>query len=374
MILSIRIIKRHIISMPTKNTRPKTSGKRKKSTNLVPPGKSWLVVRRRPTLSITTIAFALLFVVVGGYWLYASSHAASGEEFALSYGSSKYCLDDYGGAAGAKGDPATVDVYTCNDSGPQQWNKSGAAITSAYHSNQCLDVYQGGHTNGTRVDLFPCGTPLPANQQWTYAGDSYGGQIIAVGASRTAGHNMCVDVNGYVTTPGRSLDLWQCGGGSNQAWNYEAYPGSSGGGGGSTGSCASGYEATVATAKCIGLAEMSKDWNPDTTTYVARGPYNTGQWANAYGTMSYWTCLQDLWTQESSWEYDNSPLGIGNTSAAYGIPQADPGSKMAVDGSDWVTNATTQIIWGVGYIKDVYGNPCGAWENEMKIHSYVIKA
>ncbi|MEZ5098039.1 MAG: hypothetical protein R2731_19335 [Nocardioides sp.] len=48
-------------------------------------------------------------------------------------------------------------------------------------------------------------------------------------------------------------------------------------------------------------------------------------------------------------------------SSAYGIPQALPGSKMASAGPDWATNPVTQIRWGLGYIRDRYGSPCGAW-------------
>jgi hypothetical protein len=48
-------------------------------------------------------------------------------------------------------------------------------------------------------------------------------------------------------------------------------------------------------------------------------------------------------------------------SSAYGIPQALPGSKMASAGPDWANNPITQIRWGLGYIADRYGSPCGAW-------------
>jgi len=37
------------------------------------------------------------------------------------------------------------------------------------------------------------------------------------------------------------------------------------------------------------------------------------------------------------------------------------GSKMASAGADWQTNPATQIEWGLGYIRDSYGSPCGAW-------------
>ncbi len=68
-------------------------------------------------------------------------------------------------------------------------------------------------------------------------------------------------------------------------------------------------------------------------------------------------CLDSLYSRESGWRVDaDNP-----SSSAYGIPQALPGSKMASAGSDWATNPVTQIRWGLGYIEDRYGSPCGAW-------------
>ncbi|HYZ56183.1 MAG TPA: lytic transglycosylase domain-containing protein [Streptosporangiaceae bacterium] len=71
-------------------------------------------------------------------------------------------------------------------------------------------------------------------------------------------------------------------------------------------------------------------------------------------------CLDALWTRESGWIYDAE-----NASGAYGIPQSLPGSKMASAGADWQTNPSTQIKWGLGYIQQVYGNPCAAWNFEL---------
>lgn len=68
-------------------------------------------------------------------------------------------------------------------------------------------------------------------------------------------------------------------------------------------------------------------------------------------------CLDSLWTRESNWRWNaDNP-----SSSAYGIPQALPGSKMSSAGADWATNPATQIRWGLGYIQDRYGSPCGAW-------------
>jgi len=77
-------------------------------------------------------------------------------------------------------------------------------------------------------------------------------------------------------------------------------------------------------------------------------------------SVSQFSCLDSLWNAESGWRYN-----AANASGAYGIPQALPGSKMASAGSDWQTNPATQIRWGLGYIKNIYGSPCNAWGHEQ---------
>jgi hypothetical protein len=68
-------------------------------------------------------------------------------------------------------------------------------------------------------------------------------------------------------------------------------------------------------------------------------------------------CLDSLWTRESNW----NPGAHNASSGAHGIPQALPGSKMASAGPNWENDPATQIKWGLGYIQDRYGSPCGAW-------------
>lgn len=80
---------------------------------------------------------------------------------------------------------------------------------------------------------------------------------------------------------------------------------------------------------------------------------------------SEWTALQSLWNQESSW----SNTAKNPTSGAYGIPQALPYTKMPK--AAWpasaggTSDATTQIKWGLTYIKGRYGNPSVAWQHEQ---------
>lgn len=73
------------------------------------------------------------------------------------------------------------------------------------------------------------------------------------------------------------------------------------------------------------------------------------------------SCLDSLWTKESGW----NPQARNPSSGAYGIPQALPGSKMAEFGDDWEYNPRTQIEWGLWYIGNRYGTPCGAWAHSQ---------
>jgi hypothetical protein len=82
-------------------------------------------------------------------------------------------------------------------------------------------------------------------------------------------------------------------------------------------------------------------------------------------STSQWSCLDDLWNRESGWIYDAE-----NASGAYGIPQSLPADKMASAGPDYLTDPTTQIKWGLGYISQVYGTPCAAWNFELANNYY----
>jgi hypothetical protein len=79
---------------------------------------------------------------------------------------------------------------------------------------------------------------------------------------------------------------------------------------------------------------------------------------NKYGWGDgQFACYDNIIMRESKWDvFADNPH-----STAYGIPQALPGKRMAAFGSDWRTNPATQIAWGLDYVHDRYGTPCGAW-------------
>jgi hypothetical protein len=98
--------------------------------------------------------------------------------------------------------------------------------------------------------------------------------------------------------------------------------------------------------------------------------------AAAYGWSDgdEWDDLVDLWDRESGW--NNQVWNGGSTAAtqpadssgAYGIPQALPYTKMPQAG--WppgyggTADPTSQITWGLSYIKSTYGTPSAAWQHE----------
>lgn len=87
----------------------------------------------------------------------------------------------------------------------------------------------------------------------------------------------------------------------------------------------------------------------------------------AYGwAQSEFQCLNLLWERESNWRTN----ATNPYSGAYGIAQSLPPGKYASAGSDWLTNYRTQIEWGMGYIKNRYVSPCGAWNHSQSVGWY----
>ncbi|WP_410536723.1 transglycosylase SLT domain-containing protein [Streptomyces sp. KL2] len=77
-------------------------------------------------------------------------------------------------------------------------------------------------------------------------------------------------------------------------------------------------------------------------------------------------CFSNIVERESGWNYKAQ----NPSSGAYGLVQALPGSKMASAGADWQTNPATQIKWGLNYMNERYGSPCGAWDFWQANHWY----
>ncbi|MFI5061755.1 MAG: hypothetical protein ACHP7F_09925 [Actinomycetales bacterium] len=116
--------------------------------------------------------------------------------------------------------------------------------------------------------------------------------------------------------------------------------------------------AAAAAAAATALANAN---TPDGAKATARSLVTARGWGDAE-----FQCLSNLWQKESQWNYKSYNGGSGAT----GIPQALPGSKMASAGTDWQTNAATQIKWGLDYIARGYGTPCSAWSHSQAVNWY----
>jgi alpha-galactosidase len=74
-------------------------------------------------------------------------------------------------------------------------------------SNRCLDAYNNETTPGTKIEIWDCGGG--ANQAVT---------ITAAGELRLYGGTQCLDAYGNGTTSGTKVQLYTCSGGANQQW------------------------------------------------------------------------------------------------------------------------------------------------------------
>lgn len=88
--------------------------------------------------------------------------------------------------------------------------------------------------------------------------------------------------------------------------------------------------------------------------------------ANYKWSEKQFTCLDQLWTKESHWNYK----ARNRVSGAHGIAQALPATKMEIVGTDWRTNPVTQITWGLKYIDERYEYPCAAWSKSKRSNWY----
>jgi len=119
--------------------------------------------------------------------------------------------------------------------------------------------------------------------------------------------------------------------------------------------------AAAAAVAAAAKARLQAELHSGDPRQVAQAMLSQFGWS-----ASQFSCLDPLWVRESNWNlYATNP-----SSGAYGIPQALPAGKMASAGPDWQTSAATQIRWGLGYIRDVYGSPCGAWSHETSYGWY----
>ncbi|MFD0417126.1 transglycosylase SLT domain-containing protein [Streptomyces sp. NPDC127108] len=108
-------------------------------------------------------------------------------------------------------------------------------------------------------------------------------------------------------------------------------------------------------------SKASRSSGRDASDFAPQSSYTVAQvqaMARQMVPAGQFQCFSNIVNHESTWNYKATNASSG----AYGLVQALPGSKMSSAGADWRTNPATQIKWGLNYMNDRYGSPCGAWD------------
>ncbi|MGV9883425.1 aggregation-promoting factor C-terminal-like domain-containing protein [Streptomyces sp. NPDC003006] len=106
--------------------------------------------------------------------------------------------------------------------------------------------------------------------------------------------------------------------------------------------------------------KASRSSSRDAASFTPQSSYTVAQvqaMARQMVPGDQFQCFSNIVNHESTWNYKATNASSG----AYGLVQALPASKMSSAGSDWQTNPATQIKWGLNYMNERYGSPCGAW-------------
>ncbi|MER5639192.1 ricin-type beta-trefoil lectin domain protein [Kitasatospora sp. NPDC002227] len=115
------------------------------------------------------------------------------------------CLDAGNNGANTGDWSMPVEVWDCAGTPGQTWTVGNDGTVQAL--GKCLDVYGGGTTNGTAVQLYPCNGS--GAQVWTANGKGL----------QNPQSGLCLADPSASTTNGTQLILWTCGS-SGQDWRY----------------------------------------------------------------------------------------------------------------------------------------------------------
>jgi hypothetical protein len=116
---------------------------------------------------------------------------------------------------------ATLQLWNPDTSYNQQWTfASTQPIANGNHTltpqnatGSCLDANGWGTSNGTKVQIWQSNGG--GNQSWSFT--SAGGNVYRIQPSYDSA--LCLDVNGAGTTNGTIVDLWACVNQTNQLWS-----------------------------------------------------------------------------------------------------------------------------------------------------------
>jgi hypothetical protein len=117
------------------------------------------------------------------------------------------------------------------------------------------------------------------------------------------------------------------------------------------------HEASIRAAKVARLAAVGTAPVGSHTEWMSEAGISSAD----FGYVSF------IIGRESGWGVMKSNH---DGSGAYGLGQAYPASKMAVFGSDYLTNPVTQLKWANAYAVSRYGSWANAYNHWLSHHSW----
>ena len=143
---------------------------------------------------------AIRRVIAKGWITDPVAGSASRPNGAIYSGVVGKCLENQNVSGTANYDAVLDD---CDGGTTQQWNLNNGSIIM---NNMCLDIFGGGTTSGSLVDLFSCNGQT--NQVW----------LVQNGSLYNPASNMCLSDPGSTSTNGTQLEIAPCSGAPNQQW------------------------------------------------------------------------------------------------------------------------------------------------------------
>ncbi len=249
-----------------------------------------LQLRRIPSALLAALVVAALLLAS---MVVLAPRASAAGPLPIRGEQSGRCLDVSQGrhAPGSK-----VNLYDCTGSSNQAWTLTSAGELRIFEGSRCLEVAGHRRTAGAVVQLYTCNGG--ANQKWRVAAD----RNIAGSES-----GLCLDALGQRTANGSPVAVWTCNGGANQKWS-------------TTGTSADNQPPSVpGNPRVSGLScnSVTLSWNAatDNAAVTAYDLYHDGQLMKSVsgGTLS--TTLSVV--AGSTWGlYVNARDAAGNVSQA----------------------------------------------------------
>jgi GH25 family lysozyme M1 (1,4-beta-N-acetylmuramidase) len=245
------------------------------------------------------------------------------------------CLDDPGGRTA---NSTRVQIWTCLGNTNQRWTVVQDGTLRAHGTSSCLA--EAGTGNGAAVVLDACNGS--SAQRWQVGTNA---ELVNTASGR------CLDDTGARTANGTFLQIWACGGGTNQHWIPAAAPVMSG----IPGKCVddTGFSTANGTRlqiwACTGASNQRWTVEPDGTIRVSGKCLDiVGYGTTSGSSLDLWTCTG---ASNQHWKIvPEGPFGSEVVNPVSGKCLADAGDATANGSKLTIQNCQAQdpgTIWHV---------------------------